>query len=120
MRGIAVVFSGSSRQLNEILGKATQLNWSGEMQRVATQIAAYVSMDTKKPYSNDDVTMYQQQVGYFMTGRRNTSPSTWWPPRAPRRPARREARARVSGDGFAGAKLFAGGAGPSQGPSTLA
>ena len=26
-------------------------------------------MDGKKPYSNDDVTMYQQQVGYFMTGR---------------------------------------------------
>ena len=33
------------------------------------QIAAYVAMDGKKPYSNDDVAMYQQQVGYFMSGR---------------------------------------------------
>ena len=62
-------FPDFATQLNEIVGTATQLNWSGEMQRVATQIASYVAMDPKKPYSNDDVTMYQQQVGYFMTGR---------------------------------------------------
>lgn len=62
-------FQDFSAQLNEIVGTAAQLNWSGEMQRVATQIAAYVAMDAKKPYSNDDVAMYQQQVGYFMTGR---------------------------------------------------
>ena len=62
-------FQDFATQLNEIVGTATQLDWSGEMQRVAMQIAAYVPMDTKKPYSNDDVTMYQQQVGYFMTGR---------------------------------------------------
>jgi hypothetical protein len=62
-------FQDFATQLNELVGTATQLNWSGEMQRVATQIASYVAMDPKKPYSNDDVTMYQQQVGYFMTGR---------------------------------------------------
>ena len=62
-------FQDFSSQLNEIVGTATQLNWSGEMQRVAAQIAPYVAMDSKKPYSNDDVAMYQQQVGYFMTGR---------------------------------------------------
>ena len=62
-------FQDFSTQLNEIVGTATQLNWSGEMQRVAAQIASYVAMDSKKPYSNDDVAMYQQQVGYFMTGR---------------------------------------------------
>ncbi len=62
-------FQDFSTQLNELVGTATQLNWSGEMQRVATQIASYVAMDPKKPYSNDEVTMYQQQVGYFMTGR---------------------------------------------------
>ena len=62
-------FPDFAAQLNELVGTATQLNWSGEMQRVATQIAPYVAMDPKKPYSNDDVTMYQQQVGYFMTGR---------------------------------------------------
>ena len=62
-------FQDFSSQLNEIVGTATQLNWSGEMQRVAAQIAPYVAMDSKKPYSNDDVPMYQEQVGYFMTGR---------------------------------------------------
>jgi hypothetical protein len=62
-------FQDLSAQLNEIVGTATALNWSGEMQRVATQIAPYVAMDSKKPYTSDDVTMYQQQVGYFMTGR---------------------------------------------------
>ena len=62
-------FQDFAAQLNEIVGTATQLNWSGEMQRVAAQIAPYVAMDGKKPYSNDDVAMYQQQVGYFMTGR---------------------------------------------------
>jgi len=62
-------FQDLSAQLNEVVGKATQLDWAGELQRVATQIAAYVAMDGKKPYSNEDVAMYQQQVGYFMTGR---------------------------------------------------
>jgi hypothetical protein len=62
-------FQDLSAQLNEILATATRLDWAGEMQRVATQIASYVAMDSKKPYSNDDVTMYQQQVGYFMSGR---------------------------------------------------
>ena len=65
----ASCFQDFSSQLNEIVETATQLNWSGEMQRVAAQIASYVAMDSKKPYSNDDVAMYQQQVGYFMTGR---------------------------------------------------
>ena len=62
-------FQDFAAQLNELVGTATQLDWSGEMQRVAAQIAPYVSMDSKKPYSNGDVAMYQQQVGYFMTGR---------------------------------------------------
>jgi hypothetical protein len=68
--GAPSCFQGFSGQLNELLSKAEQLGWAGEEQRVAAQIASSVQMDTKKPYSNADVAMYQQQVGYFMTGRR--------------------------------------------------
>ena len=53
----------------EILGKAQQLDWAGEAARVSAQIASYVSMDTKKPYSDADVAMYQQQVANFMNNR---------------------------------------------------
>jgi hypothetical protein len=58
-----------ANQLNEILAKAQQLDWVGESQRVAGQIASFVPMDTKKPYSNDQVTTAQQSVGFFMTDR---------------------------------------------------
>jgi hypothetical protein len=56
-------------QLMELLGKAEQLNWAAEHDRVAAQIAPLTVMDPKKPYSDADVTMYQQQMGFFMTGR---------------------------------------------------
>ena len=56
-------------QLMQIASMADQLGWSAEHDRVVAQIAPYVMMDSKKPYSNDDVTMYQQQAGYFITGR---------------------------------------------------
>jgi hypothetical protein len=62
-------FQDFGSQLMEILGKAQQLNWASEEARVAAQIAPYVPMDTKKPYSDADVAMYQQQVGNFMNGR---------------------------------------------------
>jgi hypothetical protein len=58
-----------SSQLNEILATAQRLDWAGEAQRVATQIAPYVSMDTKKPYTDDEVASSQQAVVSFMTGR---------------------------------------------------
>ncbi len=56
-------------QLTELQTKAQQVGWDAEAQRVAAQIAPFVSMDTKKPYSDADVAMYQQQVVYFMTSR---------------------------------------------------
>jgi hypothetical protein len=52
-----------------ILGQAQQIGWDTEADRVAAQIAPYVAMDPKKPYTADDVAMYQQQMKYFMTGR---------------------------------------------------
>jgi spore coat protein CotH len=62
-------FQDFSAQLMEILGKAQQLNWVGEAARVSAQIASYVSMDSKKPNSDADVAMYQQQVANFMNDR---------------------------------------------------
>ncbi len=56
-------------QLMELVGKAQQLGWATEAQRVAAQVAPFVPMDTKKPYSDSDVAMYQQQVLYFMSSR---------------------------------------------------
>jgi hypothetical protein len=57
-------------QLIELMDKADQLAWATELDRVASQIVANVMLDTKKPYTNDDVAMYQLQMRYFMTGRR--------------------------------------------------
>jgi hypothetical protein len=62
-------FQDFGGQLMEILGKAQQLNWAGEAARVSAQIASFVPMDTKKPYSDADVAMYQQQVVNFMNSR---------------------------------------------------
>jgi hypothetical protein len=62
-------FQDFSAQLMEILGKAQQLDWASEAARVSAQIAALVPMDTKKPYSDADVAMYQQQVANFMNSR---------------------------------------------------
>jgi hypothetical protein len=62
-------FQDFGSQLMEILGKAQQLDWAGEAARVSAQIASFVSMDTKKPYSDADVAMYQQQVANFMNSR---------------------------------------------------
>ena len=62
-------FQDFGGQLMEILGKAQQLDWAGEAARVSAQIASLVPMDTKKPYSDADVAMYQQQVANFMNSR---------------------------------------------------
>jgi hypothetical protein len=52
-----------------ILDQVNQLGWTTEMDRVAAQIAPYAAMDPRKPYTSDDIAMYQQQMKYFMTGR---------------------------------------------------
>ena len=65
----ASCYQDFASQLNEIVSKAQQLDWVSEAQRVAGQIASMVPMDTKKPYSNDQVTAAQQAVGFFMSDR---------------------------------------------------
>ena len=62
-------FQDFGSQLMEILGKAQQLNWASEAARVSAQIASFVPMDTKKPYTDADVAMNQQQVANFMNSR---------------------------------------------------
>jgi hypothetical protein len=54
------------------LSQVEQLDWVAESDRVAAQIAPYIATDSRKPYSDTDVTMYQQQMKYFMAGRRIT------------------------------------------------
>ncbi|HEY5450731.1 MAG TPA: hypothetical protein VIQ54_18385, partial [Polyangia bacterium] len=41
-----------------------------EHDRVAAQIAPYVAMDTRKAYANDQVALYQEDMWYFMSDRR--------------------------------------------------
>ncbi len=62
-------FQQFSTQLQEADAKAMQVGWAAEQARVVAQIAPYVSMDTKKPYTDADVAMYQMQAYYFITGR---------------------------------------------------
>ena len=62
-------FQQFSSQLNTILAQAQQLDWAGQLTHITTQIASYVPMDTRKPYTDADVAMAQQQAGFFITGR---------------------------------------------------
>ena len=57
-------------QVWEILGKLEDLNWVAENDKIAAAIAPLIPMDTRKPYTDADVAMAQQQMRYFVTGRR--------------------------------------------------
>ena len=54
----------------EILGKLEDMNWVAENDKIAAAIAPLIPMDTRKPYTDADVAMAQQQMRYFVTGRR--------------------------------------------------
>ena len=54
----------------DVLALTDRLNWLAEHDRVAAQIAPYVAMDTRKAYANDQVAMYQQDMWYFISERR--------------------------------------------------
>jgi hypothetical protein len=62
-------FQQFSSQLSMILAKAQQLDWTDQLTHITTQIAPYVPMDTRKPYTDADVATYQQQANFFMTSR---------------------------------------------------
>jgi hypothetical protein len=80
---VSSCYQDFANQLKEILTKAQQLDWVSESQKDAQQIANLVPMDTKKPYSNDQVTTAQQQVGYFMGGRPSYVTKYLAPPSSP-------------------------------------
>jgi len=63
----------------DILALTDRLNWLAEHARVAAQIAPYVAMDTRKSYPNEQVAMFQDDMWWFMSDRRERI-ATWIPP----------------------------------------
>jgi len=55
----------------DILSITESMNLVAERDRVAAQIAPFVVMDTRKPYSNDMVTSWQGAIRYFLLHRRD-------------------------------------------------
>jgi hypothetical protein len=62
----------------DIMGLVERLDWIAEHGRVAAQIAPHVAQDARKWYPTAQVTMYQDDMGYFMMDRRQTI--TGWIP----------------------------------------
>jgi hypothetical protein len=54
----------------DLLELTEQMDLAGEIDRVAAQIAPYVAMDQRKPYDAATITEFQQQLRWFVTGRR--------------------------------------------------
>ena len=57
-------------QTMDVLTLVEQLDWLGERDRIAAQIAPYTTMDTNKWYTNDDVAMHQSSMRHFVSERR--------------------------------------------------
>jgi hypothetical protein len=52
------------------MDEVDQMNLLGRMDQIRTQIAPYVSMDLRKPYTDARVETYQNNMRYFVTERR--------------------------------------------------
>ncbi|HUH04509.1 MAG TPA: CotH kinase family protein [Kofleriaceae bacterium] len=48
------------------------LDWKGELERIVAEIAPHVTMDRRKPYADAMVAEFQQQMRWFISGRRIT------------------------------------------------
>lgn len=70
----------------DILALADSLDWKAEHDRVAAQIAPYVAQDGRKWYTNDQVAMYQTDMWYFMSDRRQQI-AAWIPAASGARPS---------------------------------
>jgi hypothetical protein len=66
----------------DVLGLVEQMDLNAERARVVAQVAQYVSMDTKKSYTNEDVANFQNQLYWFIADRR-TNLTPMLPPRSP-------------------------------------
>lgn len=47
-----------------------ELDWEGELERIVAEIAPHVAMDRRKPYDDAMVAEFQQQLRWFLRGRR--------------------------------------------------
>jgi hypothetical protein len=63
----------------DVLALADRLGWAAERDRVAAQIAPYVMQDARKWYTNDQVAMFQRDMGFFISDRRSRLMG-WLPP----------------------------------------
>jgi hypothetical protein len=66
----ASCFDDYVQQTWEILAMTEAFDLDRERERVADQIAPYVQMDTRKPYSNTTVANAQQDMHFFISERR--------------------------------------------------
>jgi spore coat protein CotH len=57
-------------QVWAVMDEVDQMDLLGRMEQIRTQIAPYVSMDIRKPYTNARVETYQNNMRYFVTERR--------------------------------------------------
>ncbi len=70
-RAVPSCLQGMANHAWEILDLTEEIDLLGEVTRVANQIAPYVVMDTRKPFSNDQVAAGQQAIRYFLLARRD-------------------------------------------------
>ncbi len=65
-------FAGFTARVWEIVDWMETTNLDGERARVAAQIAPYVAIDQRKPYTTEQVTAYQLAMHWFIKERRDT------------------------------------------------
>lgn len=63
-------FEGFVDRAWELLAETEELGLEAERARIEDDIAEHAERDTRKPYTNDEVTEGQTQLGYFIRGRR--------------------------------------------------
>jgi hypothetical protein len=63
-------FDGYVAQVWDVLGEVEALDLDAERQRVAAQIRPLVHLDTRKPYTNEQVASWQANIFWFLSERR--------------------------------------------------
>ncbi|MBZ0230968.1 MAG: CotH kinase family protein [Deltaproteobacteria bacterium] len=73
-------FDGYRAQVWSIQAMTEAMDLAAERARVAAQIAPYTVMDTRKPYTDEQVTQAQSQQYWFIRGRRENLSTMLAPP----------------------------------------
>jgi spore coat protein CotH len=63
---------GFANRCWDILDKVEAMNWVGEHDKIAQQIAPHTRMDHRKPYTDQQVSMLQADMRFFLQARRQT------------------------------------------------